>query len=82
MGNGSVIKKLEIRTNDTCPTCHHAINDLVPLAKKENIPVSITKPLETDEFIPIVCFIENTKKTCFEGYSDDIKDMFHLFVDS
>lgn len=82
MENASVIKRLEIRTNNECPTCHQAINELVPLAEKEKIPVTINKPLETDDFIPIVCFVEDSKKTCFEGYSKDIKDMFHLFVDS
>lgn len=83
---GLLIKRLEIRTDDSCKTCHTAIDELVPLASMHNIPVVIRNPLESDEFIPVVCFIEDMdgcqKKTCFEGYSKDTKELFNLFVKS
>lgn len=86
MERGSVIKRLEIRTDDSCKTCHTAIDELVPLANQHKIPVVISNPLETDEFIPVVCFIEDVdgyqKKTCFEGYSDDTRKLFDMFVKS
>lgn len=80
MENGSVIKSLEIRKDDNCKVCHDAIRELVPLAERNNIPVTIKNALSTDTFLPMVCFIEDDKRTCFEGYNDDIKDMFKLFI--
>ena len=81
-----MIKRLEIRTNGSCKTCHTAVDELVPLANQHGIPVIISKPLETDEMIPVVCFIEDIdgyqKKTCFEGYGEDTKALFDLFVKS
>ena len=81
-----MIKRLEIRTTENCKTCHTAIDELVPLASMHNIPVIIKNPLDSDEFIPVICFIEDVdgyqKKTCFEGYSDDTRKLFDLFVKS
>ena len=81
-----MIKRLEIRTDDTCKTCHVAIDELVPLANQHGIPIVISNPLETDEFIPVVCFIEELdgyqKKTCLEGYSDNTKELVEMFIKS
>lgn len=82
---GLLIKKIELRTIDQCDTCHKAIDELAPLAKENNIPIVIRNPLDSDELMPVVCFVEENgegsqKKTCFEGYTQETHELAKLFI--
>jgi len=80
MENGSAIKKLEIRKDNSCPTCHIALEELIPIAKEHDIPVEIKQPLDTDDLIPVVCMVEDDIKTCFQGYDKRVKKLFKMFI--
>jgi len=80
-----VYKKLEIRKIKNCQTCIDAVSELSDVAKRYKIPFEIKKPIVSDDFFPVVCFVEQEdniqKKTCFEGYNNDIKNLFVLFAE-
>jgi len=84
MVNGSA-KKLEIRTDKGCATCKEAIANLVPIAIENNIPVQMLPVLDSDKFIPIVCFVDEgdvvITRTCIKGYSKGVNELFKEFID-
>lgn len=72
----SKVTRIEFTTFKGCSPCDDAIRDLVPIAKKHNIPLIIKKAKLTgpgsEAVIPITCIVkENDRPTCIYGWDKD-----------
>ena len=84
MENGSVTKKLEIRTAKECKTCEEAIAQLSPVAIANDIPIEVLPAIKSDEFLPVICFVDEgdvvIHRTCIKGYSNGVVELFKGFI--